>query len=41
MKTIHTSLRAQFDPCDVSGITEVMLLNRMLYVYFNRNFMMK
>ncbi len=34
MKTIQTSLKAQFDPCDVSGNTEVILLNRTLYVYF-------
>ncbi len=31
---IQAPLKAQFDPCDVSGITEVILLNRMLYVYF-------
>jgi len=38
---IHTSLKTQFNPCDVSGITEVMPLNRTLYVYFQRNFMIK
>lgn len=31
---IHMSLKAQFNPCDASGTTEVILLKRTLYVYF-------